>query len=95
LALSAQTGTPGKGRQVVDQAIAALGGERFLHMHSRVASGRIYSFFHDEMNGYDVTTIYTEYLDNKPSKGLWCASASCLARSRTTRICFLKIRGST
>jgi hypothetical protein len=93
LALGAQTAGPGKGRQVVDRAIAALGGDRFLQMHSRMASGRIYSFFHDEMNGYDVTTIYTEYLDNKPAKGLWVRERELLGKKRDYSYLYLEDQG--
>jgi len=93
LALSAQTGPAGKGRQVVDKAIAALGGDRFLHMHTRVASGRIYSFFHDEMNGYDVTTIYTEYLDDKPAAGLWVRERELLGKKQDYSYLFLGDQG--
>ncbi|MBV8828176.1 MAG: hypothetical protein JO108_03000 [Acidobacteriaceae bacterium] len=57
---------PDKGKQVVDAAVAALGGERFLDMHTRVASGRIYSFFKDEMSGSDIARTYVEYVDGKP-----------------------------
>jgi hypothetical protein len=93
LALGAQTNTSGKGRQVIDQAIAALGGERFLHMHSRVASGRIYSFFHDEMNGYDVTTIYTAYLDNEPAKELRVHERELLGKKQDYSYLFLGDQG--
>src|SRR5882724_9023698 len=69
-ALGSQTPSPDKGKQIVNQALAALGGDRFLHLQSRIASGRIYSFFHDQMNGYDVATIYTSYAGKNPAKGL-------------------------
>ncbi len=57
---------PNKGKQIVDAAVSALGGDRFLNMRTRVASGRIYSFFKDEMSGSDIARIYTEYLPGKP-----------------------------
>ena len=57
-------------KAVVKSALAALGGERFLNMHSRVASGRIYSFFRDQTSGSDVARIYTEYLPSIPKDGL-------------------------
>lgn len=52
----------GKGKQMLDQAIAALGGEKFLHMQNRIESGRVYSFFREQLNGLDIAKIYTEYL---------------------------------
>lgn len=93
LPLGAPAAPPGKGRQVVDQALAALGGDRFLHMHSRMASGRIYSFFHDEMNGYDVTTIYTEYLDNPSAKGLRVRERELLGKKQDYSYLFLADQG--
>ncbi len=93
LVAGAQTAPASKGRQVVDQAVTALGGDRFLHMHSRMASGRIYSFFHNEMNGFDVTTIYTEYLDNKPAKGLWVREREVLGKKQDYSYLYLADQG--
>src|SRR5438093_352239 len=67
--LSAQTSS-NKGKQLCDQAIAALGGDRFLHMQNRIESGRVYAFFREQISGLDVAKIYTEYLSEKPPKGL-------------------------
>lgn len=91
--LSAQTASVEKGRQVIDQAVAALGGDRFLHMHSRTTSGRIYSFFHDRISGYDVTTTYTEYLDNKPAKGLQMREREVLGKKQDYSYLFLPDQG--
>src|SRR6476620_1043419 len=93
LVAGAQTAPASKGRQVVDQAVAALGGDRFLHMHTRITSGRIYSFFHNEMNGFDVTTIYTEYLDNKPAKGLWVREREVLGKKQDYSYLYLADQG--
>ena len=68
--LQSQTAPPNKGKEIVDQSVKALGGDRFLNMHTRHVSGRIYSFFHDQMSGYDVANIYTQYLDDKDLKGV-------------------------
>jgi hypothetical protein len=59
-----------KGKQVVDEAVKALGGDRFLNMHTRHVTARIYAFFHDQMSGYDVANIYTQYLDDNSLKGV-------------------------
>lgn len=50
-----------RGRRVVDEALAALGGDRFLAMKDRVESGRVYSFYREELSGLSVATIYTQY----------------------------------
>jgi len=55
---------------MVGRAVAALGGDRFLHMNNRVAIGRVYSFFRDQISGLDIAKIYTEYLAEKPENGL-------------------------
>ena len=51
-----------RGKRVVDQAVAALGGDRFLQMQDRVETGRAYSFYREELNGLSIATIYTRYL---------------------------------
>ncbi|MFL6416529.1 MAG: hypothetical protein ACJ74Y_12775 [Bryobacteraceae bacterium] len=49
------------GKQIVDEALKALGGDHFLNMHTRVSSGRLYSFFRDQISGAEIAHIYTEY----------------------------------
>jgi len=88
----AQTG-PDKGKQIVDQAIAALGGDRFLHMQNRVASGRIYSFFHNELSGFDVARIYTQYLDHLPAKGVAVQEREVLGKKQDYSYLFLENQG--
>jgi hypothetical protein len=66
--LKAQSG--GKAEQIVDAAIAALGGDHFLQMQNRIASGRIYAFFHDSLSGYDQARIYVKYLAPSPGNKL-------------------------
>ena len=51
-----------RGRRVVKEALDALGGEKFLAMRDRVESGRVYSFFREELSGLAVARIYTQYL---------------------------------
>lgn len=51
-----------RGKRVVDEAVAALGGSRFLHMEDRVESGRAYSFYREQLSGLSLATIYTRYL---------------------------------
>jgi len=92
-ALSAQTAPPNKGKQVVDQAVKALGGERFLNMHTRRTNARIYSFFHDEMSGYDVATIYTEYRDDKSIKGVQLREREVLGKKQDYSYLFLEDQG--
>ncbi|HTQ53452.1 MAG TPA: hypothetical protein VMI94_03265 [Bryobacteraceae bacterium] len=51
-----------KGKRIVDDALAALGGPAFLAMQTRVESGRIYGFYREAITGLGVTTLYTKYL---------------------------------
>jgi hypothetical protein len=53
-----------RGRQILDEAVRALGGERFLSMNDRVERGRAYSFYREKLSGLSRATIYTRYLSN-------------------------------
>jgi hypothetical protein len=58
-----------RGKRVVDEALAALGGQAFLHMQNRVETGRIYSSYNDQVNGMAAAALYTEYLPQPGSPG--------------------------
>ena len=51
-----------RGKRVIQQALAALGGDHFLSMQDRVESGRAYSFYRNELSGLSFAKIYTRYL---------------------------------
>jgi hypothetical protein len=55
-----------RGKRVIDEALAALGGERFLAMQDRTESGRAFSFFHERLSGLTKAAISTRYL-TRPS----------------------------
>jgi len=57
-----------RGKRVVYQALAALGGDAFLHIQDRVETGRAYSFYNRQLAGLDVATVYTRYLAPVPGK---------------------------
>src|SRR4029077_17107714 len=65
-----QTLTAGdvRAKRVIDDAVAALGGEKFLNMQDRIESGRAYSFYHDRLSGLTIAKIYTRYLVVPPEK---------------------------
>jgi hypothetical protein len=50
------------GKRLVDEAVAALGGDNFLHMQDRIESGRAYSFYREKISGLSIAKIYTRYL---------------------------------
>jgi hypothetical protein len=58
-----------RGKRVVDEALAALGGEKFLAVKDRVESGRAYSFYREELSGLSVAKIYTQYLKRPENAG--------------------------
>lgn len=59
-ALFAETQTE-RGKRVVDEAIAALGGEKFLAIEDRIEEGRAYSFYREQLTGLARAKIYTRY----------------------------------
>ena len=67
LSLSAAAETKAeRGKRVVDEALAALGGDRFLSVKDRVESGRAYSFYREQLSGLAVARFYTQHLESPP-----------------------------
>jgi hypothetical protein len=54
--------TQQRGKRVVDEAVAALGGEHFLEMRDRTETGRAYQFYRDKLSGLAIAHIYTRYV---------------------------------
>jgi len=65
---AAETPSATRGKKVIDDAIAALGGKKFLEMQDRVETGRAYSFYRDNLSGLSIAKIYTRYLTVDPTK---------------------------
>jgi hypothetical protein len=85
--------TEDQGKQVVAEALEALGGQKFLNMHSRTSSGRVYSFFRDEMNALEVAHTYTEY-SGPPEKGaLGVRERQFLGKKQDYSFLFLEKQG--
>jgi hypothetical protein len=49
-------------KRVVDDAVRALGGEKFLAMQDRVEEGRSYSFYNERLSGMSRAKFYIRYL---------------------------------
>src|SRR5437764_6791261 len=64
----AQTFSDARAKKVIDDAISALGGKKFLAMEDRIESGRAYSFYNDKLTGLSIAKIYTRYLTPTPGK---------------------------
>src|SRR5580698_3236383 len=65
-----------RGKKVIDDAVAALGGQKFLSMEDRIESGRAYSFYRDQISGLSIAKIFTRYLTVAAGKtgddlGVW------------------------
>jgi len=65
---AAETAEGTRGKKVIEDAIAALGGDKFLTMQDRVETGRAYSFYRDNISGLSIARIYTRYLAVDPTK---------------------------
>jgi hypothetical protein len=61
LCASGQTSAE-KGKAVIDEAVRALGGERFLSVRNVQLSGRLYSFFREQVSGTAAANIFTRYV---------------------------------
>ncbi len=58
-----------RGKRLLQDAIAALGGDAFLRMRDRKESGRAYTFYRDRLTGLSVARLYTRYTDHpEPGK---------------------------
>jgi hypothetical protein len=53
---------PSRGKQVVMDAVTALGGNAYLTMQNRVETGRAFAFHLDQISGLSVAKVYTRYL---------------------------------
>src|ERR1700681_1721136 len=65
---AAETPEGARGKKVIADAVAALGGDKFLQMQDRVETGRAYSFYRDNLSGLSIAKIYTRYLAVDPTK---------------------------
>jgi hypothetical protein len=59
--LAAQTRAV-RGKRVIDDGLAALGGNHYLAMQDRIERGRAYSFYREQLSGLTQAAIYTRYL---------------------------------
>jgi hypothetical protein len=59
---AAQGDSNTKAKKIVEDAVTALGGDKFLNMEDRIESGRAYSFYREQLSGLSIATIYTRYV---------------------------------
>ena len=82
-----------KGKPIIDKAVAALGGERFIHMGTRVESGRVYSFFHEQLSGFDRANIYTKFGVPSATAGLGITERQVYGKKQDYSVLFLPNQG--
>jgi hypothetical protein len=85
-----------RGKKIIDDALAALGGNTFLTMADRTESGRAYSYYHDQISGLSVAKIYTRYLTVPPAKSgeaLGQLEKEVFGKTEDTSVLFLEDRG--
>ena len=51
-----------RGKRVIGEALAAVGGDQFLQMQDRVEEGRAYTFYREHLSGLGRAKISTRYL---------------------------------
>ena len=51
-----------RGKRVIDEALAAMGGQNFLQMQDRTETGRAYQFYREQLSGLAMAHLYTRYL---------------------------------
>jgi hypothetical protein len=93
---SAPTKAEIRGRKIVDEALAALGGNTFLTMMDRTESGRAYSYYHDQISGLSIAKIYTRYLTVAPAKSgeeLGQKEKEVFGKTEDTSVLFLEKEG--
>lgn len=82
-----------RGRRVIDDALAALGGDRFTSMQDRVEEGRAYSFYRGRLTGLARATIYTRYITDAPKGGVAQRERQGFGKDEDYLILFLPDRG--
>jgi hypothetical protein len=85
-----------RGKKIVDDALAALGGNTFLSMMDRIEYGRAYSFYHEQISGLSIAKIYTRYLTVAPSKSgeeLGQREKEVFGKTEDTSVLFLENQG--
>lgn len=91
-AVSALSSDP-KAKKVVDDAVAALGGDKFISMRTRVTSGRAYRFYNEQISGLDRATIYSEELDNPSANGVAIRERQMFGKKQDYSVLFLPDQG--
>lgn len=82
-----------RGKRVVNEALAALGGEKFMSMKDRIEDGRAYSFYRDRLTGLSLAKIYTRYLSGAGSGELAQRERQSFGKDEDYLILFTENKG--
>ncbi len=96
LGQNAQTKSEIRGKKIIDDALAALGGNTFLTMADRTETGRAYSYYHDQISGLSVAKVCTKYETVAPAKSgteLGQIEKEVYGKTEDTSVLFLENKG--
>ncbi|HYO81711.1 MAG TPA: hypothetical protein VES20_09935 [Bryobacteraceae bacterium] len=82
-----------RGNRVVQEALAALGGEQFLNLQDRVEDGRAYSFYRDQLTGLAKAKISTRNLPAEGPNKLAQVERQAFGKDEDHLILFTESRG--
>jgi hypothetical protein len=88
--------TEERGKKVIVDAVAALGGQKFLTMADRVESGRAYSFYRERLSGLSIAKIYTRYVTvpaGKSGEELGVRERQAFGKNEDSSVLFLENGG--
>jgi hypothetical protein len=94
--LSALGTSDARAMKVIDDAVAALGGQKFLTMEDRVETGRVYSFYRQQISGFDRAHIYTRYVtvaEGKTGQELGVLERDAFGKNEDSYTLFRENRG--
>ena len=80
-----------RARKVIDDAVQALGGQKFLSMEDRIESGRAYSFYREQLSGLSIAKIYTRYItvaDGKTGEDLGVREKQTFGKAEDSSVLF-------
>jgi hypothetical protein len=82
-----------RGKRIIDEAVAALGGDKFLSVEDRVEEGRAYSFYRDRLTGLAKAKISVRYLSGAPKDGVAQRERQAFGKDEDYLILFTEDKG--
>ena len=82
-----------RGKRLMEESLAALGGDRFLRMRDRKEVGRAYTFYREELTGLSVSHIYTRYTEHPEPGKLGLVERQSYGKKEESAVLFLDGQG--